>query len=322
MNQLPGALGVTSTFPFVGRSAELERLRALLPRADGEERRIVLLGGEAGSGKSRLAREFAAEAAGEGVLVLHGAADAVVRTPYGPFVEALEPLVRDEPRAGALARLLPDLDARVHASGHDPDTERHRLHTAVAELLARVTRRRRRRCWCSRTATGPMPPRCCCCGTSPVRAGHACCCWRRSATPMPTSPPRWPRRWPTCAATTSCGCGCPGSRATRWPSSCAERAAPRPPGSRMRCTRSPGGNAFLLCELWRALIETGAIELRRRRAARASPARGAREPGERARGRQPAPRAAGPGDDGPARAGGDRRDGVRARRRPPRRRAR
>ena len=42
--------------------------------APPEQRRIVLLGGEAGSGKSRLAREFAAEAAAAGVLVLYGAA--------------------------------------------------------------------------------------------------------------------------------------------------------------------------------------------------------------------------------------------------------
>ena len=40
-------------------------LRTLLPRAEGEGRRVVLLGGEPGSGKSRLVREFAVEAAGE-----------------------------------------------------------------------------------------------------------------------------------------------------------------------------------------------------------------------------------------------------------------
>ena len=82
------------TFPFVGRTAELATLRAHLPRAEGEGRRVVLLGGEPGSGKSRLVRELAAEAAGEGVLVLYGACDAVVGTPYGPFVEALDQLVR------------------------------------------------------------------------------------------------------------------------------------------------------------------------------------------------------------------------------------
>jgi DNA-binding CsgD family transcriptional regulator/tetratricopeptide (TPR) repeat protein len=156
MLALPGALGVTSPFPFVGRSAELDRLRTLLPRADGEGRRIALVGGEAGSGKSRLVRELAAAAARDGVLVLYGACDAVVRTPYGPFVEALEQLARTLAPAdlrealgsasGELTRLLPDLATRVRglppAVDADPDTERHRLHTAVADLLAGVTRRR------------------------------------------------------------------------------------------------------------------------------------------------------------------------------------
>ena len=94
MHDLPGSLRLTSTFPFVGRSAELRPLRALMPLADGEGRRVVLLGGEPGSGKSRLVREFAGEAARDGALVLYGACDAVVRTPYGPFVEALDQLAR------------------------------------------------------------------------------------------------------------------------------------------------------------------------------------------------------------------------------------
>jgi DNA-binding CsgD family transcriptional regulator/tetratricopeptide (TPR) repeat protein len=139
----------------VGRSAELETLRTLMPRAEGEGRRIVLLGGEPGSGKSRLVREFASEAAGEGALVLYGACDAVVHTPYGPFVEALDHLARviqpDELRAavggggGELTRLLPDLPARIGElpapMRADPDTERHRLHTAVTDLLIAIARR-------------------------------------------------------------------------------------------------------------------------------------------------------------------------------------
>src|SRR4051794_37169300 len=145
MHDLPGSLGLTSTFPFVGRSTELTTLRALVAQARG----VVLLGGEAGSGKSRLVRELASEAAGDGVRVLYGACDAVVRTPYGPFAEALDHLARsadaDQLRAalgttgGELARLLPDLPARVGEMPApvkaDPDTERHRLHTAVAEML-------------------------------------------------------------------------------------------------------------------------------------------------------------------------------------------
>ena len=127
-----------------------------MPRAKGERRRMVLLAGEPGAGKSRLAREFASQAAIEGALVLSGACDAVVRTPYGPFVEALERLVRvtevAELRAalgaggGELTRLLPDLPAQVGELPRpveaDPDTERHRLHTSVADLLANVSRGR------------------------------------------------------------------------------------------------------------------------------------------------------------------------------------
>ena len=153
---LPGSLFPTSTSPFVGRAAELEKLRTLMPRAEGERRRVALLAGEPGAGKSRLAREFAGSAAMEGALVLYGACDAVVRTPYGPFVEALDRLVRvtevGELRAalgaggGELTRLLPDLPALVGELPEpveaDPDTERHRLHTEVADLLANVSRER------------------------------------------------------------------------------------------------------------------------------------------------------------------------------------
>jgi DNA-binding SARP family transcriptional activator/DNA-binding CsgD family transcriptional regulator len=154
--QLPGPMRLISPYPFVGRTRELTTLRRLVPRTSGEGRRIALIGGEAGSGKSRLVREFAHEAAADGVLVLYGACDAVVRTPYGPFVEALDHLLRVAeadavrvdlgPVGGELTRLLPDLKARVGELPDpiraDPDTERHRLHTAVIDLLANASRRR------------------------------------------------------------------------------------------------------------------------------------------------------------------------------------
>jgi DNA-binding CsgD family transcriptional regulator/tetratricopeptide (TPR) repeat protein len=90
-----------------------------------------------------------------GVLVLYGACDPVVRRPYGPFAEVLEQLVRRiDPETlgdalgtvgGELSRLLPDLPHRVSGLtapvDADPDTERHRLHTAVADLIAAAGRR-------------------------------------------------------------------------------------------------------------------------------------------------------------------------------------
>jgi DNA-binding CsgD family transcriptional regulator/tetratricopeptide (TPR) repeat protein len=152
---LPGPLRSTSTYPLAGRAGELAKLGTLLPRAEGEGRRVALIAGEPGVGKSRLVREFAADAAGSGALVLYGACDATARAPYGPFVEALDRLTRviepDELRSaigqsGELARLLPELPALLGGMPEpiaaDPDTERHRLHIAVGELIAGLGRRR------------------------------------------------------------------------------------------------------------------------------------------------------------------------------------
>jgi predicted ATPase len=127
-----------------------------VPRGDGEGRRVALVGGEAGSGKSRLVRELAQEASRDGVLVLYGACDAVVHTPYQPFAECLDQIARVSDPAelrfdlgttgGELVRLLPDLTLRVAELpppvAADPDTERHRLHMAVTDLLTNVSRRR------------------------------------------------------------------------------------------------------------------------------------------------------------------------------------
>src|SRR3954469_16644797 len=154
LEDLPGSLPPPPPSPFVGRSPELATLRRLMPWADDAGRRIVLLGGEAGAGKSRLAREFATGAAAEGALVLYGGCDADVRARYGPFVEALEQLVRAlDPEAlraaiggtgGELARLLPELRTKLdhlpEPAPADPDTERHRLHSAVADVLAGLNR--------------------------------------------------------------------------------------------------------------------------------------------------------------------------------------
>jgi DNA-binding CsgD family transcriptional regulator len=155
MPGLPGPLRLTPSFPFAGRARELRALSALVPREQHDEGlRVALIGGEAGSGKSRLVRELANGAAADGALVLYGACDSVVRLPYGPFVDALSQLVREidsetlgeaiGPGGGELSRLLPDLPDRVGElnppPGVDPDTERHRLHGAVGDLLVAASR--------------------------------------------------------------------------------------------------------------------------------------------------------------------------------------
>ena len=155
MRSLPGPLRLAPPFPFVGRTREFGALCALVPRAEGEGGRAALLAGEPGSGKSRLVRELASEASAAGASVLYGACDPSVRTPYRPFIEALEHLVRGMeveelrldlgPFGGELTRLLPNLHALVDdlpaPVTADPDTERHRLHVAVVGFLAAVSAR-------------------------------------------------------------------------------------------------------------------------------------------------------------------------------------
>jgi DNA-binding CsgD family transcriptional regulator len=148
---LPGPLRLSPAFGFAGRTQELATLRALLPRTAGEVRRVAFVAGDPGSGKSRLVRELAHDVAREGAIVLYGDCDAVVASPYGPFAAALEHLVRHtDPETlrrhlGAedaeLTRLLPELSIHIGElpPASDADTGRHRLHTAVTDLLVGIS---------------------------------------------------------------------------------------------------------------------------------------------------------------------------------------
>ena len=79
---------------FVGRVRELGELGRALDAARNGSSTVVLVAGEAGIGKTRLALELAARARGEGFEVLLGRSIDLVGTelPYQPFVEALRPL--------------------------------------------------------------------------------------------------------------------------------------------------------------------------------------------------------------------------------------
>jgi AAA ATPase domain len=73
----------------VGRDAELAALTDHLDAAVAGHGRLVLLVGEAGVGKSRLAREVAARAADRGLPVLSGRAVPGAALPFRPLSEAL-----------------------------------------------------------------------------------------------------------------------------------------------------------------------------------------------------------------------------------------
>ena len=118
------------------------------------EGRFVLLGGEAGIGKTRLAKELTRRARKLGCSVLWGSCSEVeLSLPYLPFVEAIGKqldeqdltLVRAElgPISAELAQLFPQLgDGAPPAFGGDPAQARLRVFESVVTLLERWGRER------------------------------------------------------------------------------------------------------------------------------------------------------------------------------------
>jgi DNA-binding SARP family transcriptional activator len=147
---LPRSLQPSGTFPFVGRQAELELLCERWTEVCGGTHSAVVIGGEAGIGKTRLASELARVAHDEGGLVLYGRCDEGLAVPYQPFVQALRPYASalgvDRLRAelGDLApelgRLLPELAGLGEPVRADLESERFALFEAVAALFEAMTR--------------------------------------------------------------------------------------------------------------------------------------------------------------------------------------
>ena len=108
---------------------------------------LVIVTGEPGIGKTRLAARFAADVHRDGGAVLCGRADEETVWPYQPFVEALRHYVahrRDTvseagvppPAVSALASLLPELEAPGRpADAGECDRRRHQLFEAVVRLM-------------------------------------------------------------------------------------------------------------------------------------------------------------------------------------------
>ncbi len=111
--------------PFVGRAAQLDRLRAGLA---GAEHRLLAISGDPGIGKTRLLAELARAAHADGATVLYGRSPEEAIAPYQPFAEALQPLASEDP---TLAPLLGSPPA-----GGDEAGARLRLFEAVAAALA------------------------------------------------------------------------------------------------------------------------------------------------------------------------------------------
>ena len=139
---------------FVGRDAERATLRRILERAANGQGSVVMIGGPAGVGKTRIAAEVCAEASQRRVLSYVGSCyDQEDSVPFIPFVEIFETALAQAPSPHAfrdrlgneatelarflpqLRRLFPDIPQPMELP---PEQSRRVLFNAVTELLART----------------------------------------------------------------------------------------------------------------------------------------------------------------------------------------
>jgi hypothetical protein len=98
--------------PFVGRKTELEQLERTWEAVERGERQAVFLGGEPGSGKSRLAAEMARVLHDRDVAVLLGTTSPDLGYPYEALLEALNQMLT-QTEEGSLASVIPDSAAEL-----------------------------------------------------------------------------------------------------------------------------------------------------------------------------------------------------------------
>ncbi|HET8629990.1 MAG TPA: AAA family ATPase [Thermomicrobiales bacterium] len=123
--------------PLVGRAREQDALRDHLAAALAGHGGLVLVGGEAGIGKTALAEETCREAAARGALVLVGRCYDLSETPpYGPWAEAFARAPADDTLPSLPAAVLPAEGQSEHLPGQGAVVAR-----VLAYLIALAARR-------------------------------------------------------------------------------------------------------------------------------------------------------------------------------------
>ncbi|HTQ90006.1 MAG TPA: AAA family ATPase [Streptosporangiaceae bacterium] len=147
------------TTPFVGRAGELAALTADLDAAVGGRGGVVLVAGEPGIGKTRLAEELAARASVRGAVVLWGRCWEGAGAPaFWPWVQVIRGYVqvqaedpaslRHDLGAGAadIAQLVPAVHDRIPdipaPPPLEPEAARFRLFDSLAGFLRTAAARR------------------------------------------------------------------------------------------------------------------------------------------------------------------------------------
>ena len=147
---LPALLRSVPVVSYVGRAEERARIEEAMTLARDGARRVVLLSGEPGIGKTRLASYAAHHAHSEGFAVAWGACTEELAVPYEPWIGICSHLIEHAPQdllerhverhGGELSRLTRNLASRIPnlpaPQSSDPETERYLLFNAVAGLLS------------------------------------------------------------------------------------------------------------------------------------------------------------------------------------------
>jgi DNA-binding SARP family transcriptional activator len=139
---------------LVGRTPEWNRLLEIWKDVGKGARRVLLIEGEAGVGKSRLVEEFIRTVVRDGATLLRGRGyDATVALPFAPMVEALRTALDAPGVAGTdpewlteAARLLPEIRQRfpglAEPEASPEPTDAWRLYEGIAQILASVAAER------------------------------------------------------------------------------------------------------------------------------------------------------------------------------------
>ena len=135
---------------MVGRDRELARLEAAALAAVGGDSRVVVVRGDTGVGKSRLAGELMNLGATLGMVSLRGeCSESDLSLPYLPIVEAVDTYLTDDAARSTvrqalgadiapLARILPQLRADDHFDSTGTSLDKLRLFESVVSLLRAI----------------------------------------------------------------------------------------------------------------------------------------------------------------------------------------
>jgi len=139
-------------FPFVGRSRELAELEAVLKRMLSGRGQVLLISGEPGIGKTRIAEELTALATTNGVRAVWSQCYEWDGAPaYWPWIQLIRGIVRDQPADQVhgdlndqpeVAQLVPEIRQHPPGLSHtqvsEPEQNRFRLFDSVATFFTRA----------------------------------------------------------------------------------------------------------------------------------------------------------------------------------------